>query len=274
MNSSELHGLYNKIDRDVSIYELNDYVGLQVIREYPSSFKKLLGSKMFINFYLLEEDNKFFIQGSVDIVKENKEYGASSWSIETSKGLIIQKPTNYSFRKSENILFIQGVNRIFFKDKYFTVNEFIDILEKNHLKDMFLLSRFSNLIKIILLHILFFLVDSKYEKFKWIFKEGNLNPEEVKPASKNPDPLFHYFFIYKNILGLFMLLFIFFSFYLSVKISYDYFTVSNPFILIFALFLLYVLEKFSFWLHKIISSTDFVKNTSLSSLEVNSSLKL
>lgn len=276
ITSSRIHSLYNQIERDNHIFELSDYPGIQIVRKYQASSKGLVDKRMFIRFALLSEEGQWHVEGGVDIVKNKGSEQGSGWTIEFPKGTFVQRPTNYNFGKSEEIYFDTKQSKIIFKNRNYSLNEFIDLLEKNHLKDMFLWSRITSIMKLCFLHIVFFLSDSRYKKFNYIFnKQENLSTlkEDVRPASEKADPLFHYFYIYKNLLGFTILVSLVPLFIISTYLPDSYFTVSNPFLLFSALFMLFFLEKMSDLLFYILSTTNFVQKITRSALELRGKLK-
>jgi hypothetical protein len=276
ISSSEIKALYTQIGQDEHVFELNDYPGIQIVRKYPTTLKDLIDKRMFIKFVLLQQGGQWRIEGGVDIVKNKKDKEDSGWTIEFPKGTFVQRPTNFYFGKTEEINFDFSQDKVVFKNKNYTLNEFIDLLEKNHLRDMFLWSRITNLVKFSFLHILFFLSDSRYKKFNYIFnKQERLSTleEGVMPASEKADPLFHYFYIYKNLLGFTIFIFLVPLYLLSISLSETHFTASNPFLLFSALFLLYVLEKISDLLFYALSTADFVQRITKSTLELRGRLK-
>lgn len=277
ITSSYIHGLYTKIQRDEYIFELNDYPGIQIIRKYESSLKDMLEKRMFIHFHLREENNEWHVEGGIDVVKNKTNEKDNGWTMEFPKGVLSQKPTNYFFGKSENILLDTNGDKVVFKNTKYSLNDFIDLLEKNHLRDMFLLSRFTNLTKFGFLHILFRLCDSRYKKLNYIFNrkehQTNLQQEVIEAPSKQSDPFFKYFFIYKNMIGTAIILSLTPLFYLSICLPSSYFTISNPFLLFSVLLYLFFLEKLSNFLFNLLTGTDFVQKITRSAVELKGNLK-
>lgn len=276
ITSKELANLFEKTERDEYVFELTDYPGIQIIRKYPTSFSDFIDKRMFIKFILLYEDDGCYVSGGVDTVKNKKE-SESGWTIEFTSKSFFQRPTNYNFWKSEDIHFLPETNRVTFKNKEYSLSEFISLLEKNHLRDMFWLSRFVNYFKLAFLHILFFFSDAKFKKFDHIFKRdettSSIRKEKVKPASERADPLFHYFYVYKNLFGATLLICLPILYILSICLPETYFTISNPFLLFLALFLFFSLEKLSDFLFYLLVETEFVQKIARSALESKGKLK-
>lgn len=265
ISSKELKSLYNLTDRDDDIFELNDITGIHIIRKYKDNFINLKNDRMFIKLYIPDKE-KLYVQGAVDRVKSKDANGSDFYTIVyPTEKLKYKKPTSFFFGEDEGIKFDNSSNKVIFRKKEFTLNEFVDLMEKNHYRDMFLFSRIVRSIRIFSIKLLFFLIDSKYEEFDYIWRDratSSQTSEKIKSASSKADPLFHYFYIYKNLLGLFFLLLAFPIFYLSLCLSTHYFTISNPFIIFLSLFILYILEKISDWLYKITSNGEFIHKMS------------
>lgn len=276
ITSQKLNSFFTKTNRDDYVFELTDYPGIQIIRKYPATLPSFQDKRMFIKFVLINESDVWYVGGGVDTVK-NKQAHESGWTIEYPLGLLLQKPTNYSFWKAKDARFNILTNIIDFKNKKYTLDQFISLLEKNHLRDMFLLNRLWNYLKLVFLHILFFFSDSRFKKFEHIFKREErtsiLKEEKVKSASEKADPLFHYFYIYKNLFGITILVMLPILFTLSICLPEEYFTVSNPFLLSAALFLFFLLEKLSDLLFYLLTGTDFVQKVTRSALESRGSLR-
>lgn len=132
MNSSLLRSLYKKTDRDEEVFEMKDIVGLQIVRKYSRRKKNTENKRMFIKFYVPSFEEKF-VEGGVDMV-ENKKEKDDGWVLSFSKGSFFQKPTGYYFGKDEKIIFNNLDNTINFKKKKYSLNEFIDLMEKTILE--------------------------------------------------------------------------------------------------------------------------------------------
>ncbi|HYF10320.1 MAG TPA: hypothetical protein VD967_01795 [Candidatus Paceibacterota bacterium] len=267
ISSARLKNSYTPHDRDEHIFEITDLPGLQVVRKYPPTSVGFEGKRMFIKLFLRQEERTVYISGGVDIVRKQEE-GDSNWTIVFPSDGFFQKPTNFRFGKSEGVSFDSNKELIVFKKEEYNIRQFIDLLEKNHLSDMFFWSRFFNFAKVIFLHQLFFLTDDHFKITDFIFKNrahiGNEDKSTKKFVHERGDPLFHYFRIYKHLFGsaIFYLLPIVYK--LSVTLTTAYFTVTNPFLLFGALFLLFLLEKISDLLDSLKESNfiaDLVKST-------------
>jgi hypothetical protein len=161
------------------------------------------------------------------------------------------------------------------KKKNHTITEFINVLEKNHMRDMFLFARTKQFLVLAILHTLFFLVDSRFDlsKHLWKNKESQFKIEQGKEeVLHSPDPLFHTFDIYRNLLGIFLLIILYPVYLVSNILSNDYFTISNPFLIVVGLLILYVLEKTSKGLHEFTSS-DVIMKISRNIVEMKGDIK-
>jgi hypothetical protein len=273
LTSNYLYNRYTKNSRDDFVFEVNGGVGLQIVRKYKS--KKIPENyRMFIKLYFKKVGDKWHVEGGVDTV-ENTEDHSQGWRLIFNEKSYFQKPTNYYFGSNENITFNPNNNTIILKNKEHTITGFVDILEKNHMRDMFLFARTKQFSVLCVLHILFFLVDSRFDlsKHLWKNRESEFKAEEQqKEIIDSPDPLFHTFDIYRNLLGVF-LLFILYPIYLaSAILDNNYFSISNPFLIVVGLLLLYILEKVSIGLHDLTSS-DIITRISRNIVELKGDIK-
>lgn len=260
MTSNEIHQLYTKDIRDDHVFPVNGGVGLQIVRKYKSK-KTPEHYRMFIKLYFKLVNNVWYVEGGVDTVENTTDH-SSGWRIIFNEKFYFQKPTNYYFGSKENIIYNPNSKTITLKKKEHTVTEFVNILEKNHMRDMFLFARIKQFFVLCILHILFFLVDSRFDlsKHLWKNRESQLKTEEEqKVVIDSPDPLFHTFDIYRNLLGFFLFLILYPIYLVSTILDKNYFTISNPFLIVVGLLLLYVLEKISIWLQELTSSEIITK---------------
>lgn len=275
ITSPLIRSLYVLNDRDEQVFELSDHPGIQVVRAYGDRSKELVDKRMFIKFALLQEKGKWVIVGGVDMVK-NKSSEEDGWLVVTERKGFLQKPSSFFLTKSDDIYFNPETNNIIFENENYSVTEFINLLEKNHLRDMFLKSRILNFFRTMLLHNLFFLSDSRFDLFDYLFenKERVFSMEargkvEVPPPQ---DPLFHYFDIYKNLFGFSVLFFLLPLCFLSARWEDNYFSATNPFLLFLLIFILYLLDKLSIFL-RFLLKTDFVKRIARASIELKGKIK-
>lgn len=260
IKSNRIRNNYSPDTRDDHVFEVNGGIGLQIVRRYKS--KKIPENhRMFIKMYFKSLDGNWYVEGGVDTV-EDAEDSTHGWRIIFNEKSYFQKPTNYYFGSKENIWFNPINNTISLKNKTHTITEFVNILEKNHMRDMFLFARTKQFSVLFILHILFFAVDSRFDLSKHIWKnrESEFKTEDQqKETIDSPDPLFHTFNIYRNLLGLFLLLILYPIYLASTILSTEFFSISNPFLIVVGLLLLYVLEKISIGLHDLTSSEVITK---------------
>ena len=143
------------------------------------------------------------------------------------------------------------------------------------MRDMFFFARTKQFFVLCILHILFFIVDSRFDlsKHLWTNRESQSKLEQQKPETNHsPDPLFHTFDIYRNLLGVFLLLILYPVYLVSKNLTPEVFTISNPFLIVIGLLSLYVLEKISKGLHEFASS-DHITKISRNIVEMKGDIK-
>lgn len=276
MESSTIRAEYVGNSRDTDVFNVTDARGIQIIRKYPDSYPELKDLRMFIKFFLNDENGETYVNGGVDMVKTPENASFGGWTIVTSEKKWRQKQTNYSFWNSEDIRFDRSSKRVNFRGVPMSIGEFVDQMERNHLSDMFLFSRIKGTLLHALLHVFFFLGDAKYDRYGvlWQNERGIQQPQDnrVKPATDKPDPLFHYFPIYRNLLGVITTLLLAPLYFWSISLDTNFFSVSNPFIVASFFMLLFLLSIFSEFWFKFLTS-DHLKALSLATIEFRGKLK-
>jgi len=272
ISSQNLIALYTKTHRDEELFPLTDQWGVQIIRRYDGSDGVLSDKRMFINLYIYKDDIHT-VGGNINVV--SRADSASNWRIYFPSGYVFVKPTNYGFGPSENVRFDTDNDRILFKDMSYTLNQFVDLMEKNHRRDMFWLSRILNLCVFGLLYVLFFFKDELYEMGEYIFTETHSIPvgRQKKPERDLADPIFKYFDVYHNLLGVAAIVALIISVILSYRIPYNYFTVSNPVIVLSALLIMYLLDRVSAGLKYLLQTTTFARRLTRFAIEARGKLK-
>jgi hypothetical protein len=154
---------------------------------------------MFIKLSIV--DNKV-IHGSVDMV-DFKKGNNESYPINT-KDKYKKKVTNFYFGEEEQIYFDTKTKKIICKvpKKSFSLNEFIEIIVKNHLSDRLFWKRGKNYLAINCLKFFFWLSDRHYkgsEVMTLIYGLGS-ETKDIKDNKVKAEPFFKYFYITKNIL--------------------------------------------------------------------------
>lgn len=270
ITSSEIYELYTRNERDYDITEYVDASGIQVVRNYKNPAAKFSDKKMFIKFYINENN---LISVGVDMVEKSRI--GEGWSIVNTKDY--RGISNYMSFENKDLTFNSKPFKIFFKDKGFTINEFVDFLEKNHHRNMYLKSRFKNYIINKFLHIIFFCVDRKYDKLKYLYNEVYARTEpsvKINIPEQKIDPLFRFFYLHKNmfsfILGLGLPITWYFS---NLESGYD-FSIQNPFLIFLTMSTFLVVEGLGKYLVNAISNKDsFVVKLAKLSLQEKGKLK-
>jgi hypothetical protein len=237
LNSEKILSLYHSIDRDEQMLKLNDHAGIQIIRKYKNTSPVFADKRMFINFFI----EQGYVFGSIDMVikKDDRWVVVYPDKDDNLRGKI----SNYSLFKDEDIHFDGEKMEVIFQKRKYNVNGFIDLMEKNHLSNMFGLSKFFNQVIEIFLWIMYFLVDERYEKFS-LLKELRSTHEESELSTPvlEADPFFRYFKIYKNLFAFFLGFTLPFLFHFSKTLDPDVFSLQNPFLIFLAVGCLLLLE--------------------------------
>lgn len=259
MSKEDFLKLYIKQEADNAITLFDNEIGFSLIRDYPQNtlyYKD--GRKMFIKLAILK--GKIFY--SVDMTKpEQRNEEKISYTI-TEGNEYHKKVTNFYSDNEEPYVFDEGIKKIVFpeKNKNFTLNEFIEVLVRNHLSDRLFSKRILNSISELLLKFIFWLSDKNYEKVrvsidKYHFSRDN---QPIKEDEKSIEPFFKYFYISKNTIFALLL----FTFLLAILSAifpnilcmrkiwpFGEFSLSNPFVVLFFFLILFLCEKFSVWLN-------------------------
>ena len=252
-NSEEFKKLYQKVSDNEKVTEISDAVGITIVRKYNKDseyFKD--GKKMFINLSLRDT----FLVGGIDMVEE-EENGMYTIIFDNKK--YKKKFTNFFFGPEEQIKFNAENNRVLVKRKNknieFCLNDFVDLLVKNHLSDRLFWAKKKNYFKRIILRILFFLTDDKYSYVDYYHKIHENKISEIKKEKEikiGKEPFFNYFKIYKNmlfILSVILLLCILIPIEKYGLLDEGNFSISNPILLFLFIIILFLLHYFSSFLH-------------------------
>jgi len=251
MTAADFANFYVKQNVDEKITPYANAVGLSLVRNYAKDLKFYKdGMKMFFHLRL-NEDNS--VTGSLDMVKKDKEYDDKYVIITDDKYKKGTTGIDY-FDKEDGFTFRIESKKIFYAldNRSFTMNEFVDLLEKNHLSDRLFWKRKNNYAVNVFLKYFFWLSDKNYDQVQVMLDRHR--PEQEKKYNKGDEkefePFFKYFHISKNIL--FSSLFI--GFLASLIITFLFyiedFSLSNPVIILFFFLVLFLLEKISVWVDK------------------------
>ncbi len=208
MNAQDFTNLYTKKSFDEAITSFQNEPGFSLIRLYPEGTPYHRDSKrMFLKIALL--DRGFFY--AVDMTKPEKRGETTDYVI-TDGEEYRKKVTNFFSDGGEFTFDEINKNVVHQKTrKKFTLNEFVDVLEANHLSDRLFWKRVLNSITDITLKVLFWLSDKRYEKIrvsidKYQFSRDN---KPILEDQKNIEPFFKYFYISKNfIFGILLVAFV------------------------------------------------------------------
>ena len=251
-NSEEFKKLYQKVSDDKNVTKISDAVGITIVRKYNKDseyFKD--GKKMFIKLYLRD----VFLVGGIDMVEEEEN---GIYTIISDNKKYKKKFTNFFFGPEEKIKFNPENNKVLVRRKNksieFRLNDFVDLLVKNHLSDRLFWIRKKNYLKRIILRILFFVTDDKYNYVDYYHeihenKIGDI--EKEKEIKIGEEPFFNYFKIYKNMLFILSIL-LFFALILIKKHGFldgGNLSMSNPILLFLFVIILFLLHYFSSFLH-------------------------
>lgn len=253
-NSQEFKNLYQKVSDDEKIIEISDAIGITILRNYKKESEYFKDNKkMLINLYLKNN----FLVGGINMVEEDQN---GLYTIIYDKGKYKKRFTNFSFGPEENIKFIREEEKILVKvnNKKLFLNEFIERLVNNHLSDRLFWVRKKNFFKKLVLNIIFFLSDDKYDFVKYYHKTHQVKENKIGGDSKTnelkikEEPFFKYFKIYKNTLFIFLIisLFVLVIFQKTGILSPGELTLSNLILLLSFVIILFLLHYLSFFIHK------------------------
>lgn len=241
ISPDEFRNLYKDQRDDLSVTTFKDVPGFSIVRNYPQGTEFFNdGNLIFIRIFL--DGNN--VCGGVEMVSGDGHKQGRYFLVGDEK--YKKKVTGFAFYKEEELIFDLENKKIYNKEKRksFSVNEFIDILVKNHLSDKLFFRRKISFIVRKFLVLIFWLSDRKYD-IKEFFQD-NISKSQIQiPVEKNKDPFFKYFKISKNILFLITMIVFAVLLFLQYHMQKELFSISNP-IFIFAFFVvLFVFEKIS-----------------------------
>lgn len=261
MEKEEFTNLYEKQSQDDVLTQFENEIGFSLVRFYPENrIPKNEDLRMFIKVALLDK-GLFY---SVDMTKPDIEGEKTSYVIVFNSSYN-KKITGFtSGVDDKEFAFDSSKKRIIHSktQKEFTLNEFIDVLVKNHLSDRLFWKRKYNFLSNLILKILFWLSDKHYEKVQVSVDKYNFSKEN-KPIienGENMEPFFKYFYISKNLIFLVLLISLFIAVLSSIfpkifpisyiwKLLFGEFSLSNPLVVLFFFLALFSFEKLSVWLN-------------------------
>lgn len=245
MTAEEFTNLYSRQRSDESIPPFQNEIGFSLIRFYPEGTPYCKdGRRMFIKIAPL--DRGFFY--GVDMTKPQKR-GETTEYVITDGEEYKKKVTNF-FSDSSEFVFDNTAKKVIHQPsgKDFTMNEFVEILEANHLSDRLFFKRIRNEFANRTLKFLFWLSDAHYERIQTVIDKYDYGRGENPPPKdekKNIEPFFKYFYISKNILFSILLITSPSAVFLGHRWVYGDFSLSNPSLVLLFFLILFSCEKFS-----------------------------
>lgn len=247
MQPQEFRDLYIEQKQDLGVTTFQDVAGFSVVKEYPENTKFFKdGNLMFIRVYLRDG----FVCGGIEMVDGKGHDNGIYYLVDVNK--YKNKVTGFSFFEEEDIIFDPIAKKVHIgkQKRNLSLNEFIDVLVKNHLQDKLFFKRKINFLAQVLVMFVFWLSDQKYDDVRIFVNIDNSQLQNQNKIKKDAEPFFKYFYISKNILftlSTFVILLLFFFQHYNI-IKSKLFVVSNP-IFIFAFFLfLFISEKITVFL--------------------------
>lgn len=260
MDSQEFTNLYARQIYDEAITSFQDEPGFSLIRLYPKVTPYFNdGRRMFVKIAAAERG--FFY--AVDMTRPEKRGEKTDYVI-TEGNEYKKKVTNF-VSDGDEFAFDEPTKRVIHlkTKKPFTLNEFVDILEANHLTDRLFWKKILNFCADYTLRILFLLSDKHYEKIEVTIDRYHFGRDNkpIPEEEKTIEPFFKYFYISKNLIFMALLLafvaailFTIFPCMLPLKSVWNSFfgefTLSNPMVVLSFFLGLFSLEGLSVWLNK------------------------
>ena len=146
ITSEKFFNLYQRVSNDEGVIKISGATGITIIRKYDENSRYFKdGKKIFLKFYVRDG----YITGSVELAQKNED--GTYTTFDSSKPY--EHPfTNFFFGKEENITFNNDKQKILIKRKNktyeFNINDFVELLIKNHLTDRLFWKRKINKLKI------------------------------------------------------------------------------------------------------------------------------
>ena len=222
MQPQKFRDLYVQKNNDLKVTTFEGVAGFSVVRNYPENTKFFKdGNLMFIRIFLKEK----YVCGGIEMVSGGGHKDDRYYLIDAS--FYKNKITGFSFNEDENIIFDSTTSRMHNgkSKKQLSLNEFIDILVKNHLQDKLFFKRKINFIVHLFLRFIFWLVNQKYDDIKIFYNNTNPQIQNQNINKRSSEPFFKYFSISKNILFLLSILITFLLFFLGNLTKSVYFMV-------------------------------------------------
>jgi hypothetical protein len=262
MNSNDFTNLYTKKDSDETLVSFQNEAGFSLVRPYPGNTPYAKeGLKMFIKVAVLDRGLFYGVDMTRSEKRDEEDYHVI---VDGSK----YKHKVTSFRsdvESNEFSFDESKKKVIHSktQKEFTINQFVEILVKNHISDRLFWKRKLNKSINILLRILFWLSDKHYDLVRVSINRHEFSRDNrvESEEEKNIEPFFKYFYISKNFIFAVLLA----SFTIAIlsalfpcKIplkaiwlsQFGEFSLSNPMVVLLFFLGLFSSEKLSMWLNK------------------------
>jgi hypothetical protein len=240
LSAEEFKDLYIQQPSDDDVVAFQDGVGFSIAKRYAEGTEySKYGNLMFIRIYLKKE----FVCGGIEMVIRDSDNSDRYFLVDASK--YKKRVTGFLFSEEEGLIFNAESKKITYKGRVFSVNELIDILVKNHLKDKLFIKRKINYLIRSLLRFVFWLSGREYDEVKISLHSYDSGLNNQTGIESKTEPFFKYFYISKNILFTLSVLIVLILFFIQKKglISDNLFNASNP-IFVFSFFLfLFISEK-------------------------------
>lgn len=253
----EFTNLYEKQKHDEVLTPFGNEIGFSLVRFYPKdSVSEDENLRMFIKVAIL--DRGLFY--SVDMTKPDIEGEKISYVI-VFDSQYNKKITSFVSDVDDKEFVFDSIKKKIIHNKTkkeFTLNEFIDVLVKNHLSDRLFWKRKFNSLSNSVLKILFWLSDKHYEKVQVSIDKYHFSKENksIIEEEKSFEPFFKYFYISKNLIFTILLASLFIAILSSVSPGvlslvciwssiFGEFSLSNPLVILFLFLALFSFEKVS-----------------------------
>lgn len=207
MSEEKLYNLYNPKPND-KVVDFVEGNGFSLVSDYPEGRE---GRSVFVRVFL-DKDNKEYLAGDVMMVDSTESlFGGHSISDNNHPS---GKVTNFNFNSEDDFIFKEG--RVFnkkFKNKSLGLNEFVDILIRNHNTDKNVKFRFKYRLVSSLVKFIVWLVDIDFNKIDVFELKNSMNVQIKGNKEKGTqEPFLRYFNVPKNMFTIF----VFIVFFLSI----------------------------------------------------------
>ena len=173
ISSQYISDLYIRSNDDENVFALIDSIGINIIRKYKKdTIPARKNYRMFIRLFITATNT---VRGGVDVVKDNSDESNPGFPLvfeedDTLINIFRRKYTSFTIDGKEKIEFSSKTNEIIFRNREFSINQFVELLVYNHVHDMFFRSRILNYLKnFFVLEPAFYLANLNYRDLKTRF---------------------------------------------------------------------------------------------------------